>query len=113
MKTKKQLVKINNFLIFLTINFFIVTLGLLGATLNAYAIMNNDCKMPVYFSEYQFVSNRHFSYTDFNQVNSPILTDIIKIPLNYDHYISIGDVLIYISFPLVIINFIVYLFRKK
>jgi len=66
-----------------------IGLCLLGATANFTVVYENDCRMPVYTSEY-ISSNAHFAFEDKEEVEFFWLSDIIPI---WQGYASIGDIL--------------------
>lgn len=67
---------------------------IVGITLNFLAITKNGGRMPFYTTYYSSTET-HFSFTDFNEVNYPYLTDIINFPKRL--YFSIGDAVILIG----------------
>jgi len=83
-------------LFFLTL---LLVAGLVGALMNAQALISNAGKMPV-LTNYHYSTTTHFSYQDKNQVEKWYLTDIIQIK---DSIYSIGDFLLIFAGTLLII----------
>ncbi len=75
-------------IIYLTIFIFVFTIFFVGSSMNFVAVMNNGGKMPVLFYDFEFESERHFSYTECSEVKHCYLTDIF--PLG-GYIFSIGD----------------------
>lgn len=91
---------INNlekYLLFIIISYFIL---LIGTSCNFIAIDNNSGKMPVINS---FVDNEeHIGFFEKEEINNYYFSDIIKISI-LKRTFSIGDLLIFFSFILMII----------
>ena len=69
--------------------------------MNLVAVFENDCRMPVKFTYFNYDSDRHFSYTENSEVNYPFLSD--KYYFEYYDYLvsfSIGDVFVLIGMPM-------------
>jgi hypothetical protein len=62
---------------------------IVGMTCNFLAVVGNNGKMPVY----SFYANddKHFGYSDNNEINHPYLTDKLRVIPNY--ICSIGDLI--------------------
>lgn len=72
----------------------ILNISLIGAVLNLAVISENGGRMPVYFME-EVDSEKHFSFTNFEEVKFPYLSDIIHLEgKKYYANFSIGDILI-------------------
>ena len=72
------------------LSFFILILNIffIGASLNFMAVINNKGKMPVLFSDYQFEFERHFSFSNCDEIRYCYLTDIFTIA---EYHFSVGD----------------------
>jgi hypothetical protein len=69
---------------------------LIGGTLNVMVMDANDCEMPIRISGGIPMYNQacYLPFEDFQEVNLPILADIIDIKTGrYIHHVSIGDIL--------------------
>lgn len=75
--------------------------------MNSMVVQENNCKMPV-LSNYNIETDRHFSYTDYSEVNKPILSDRFKV---FGIIYSIGDFFIYFGFLLFLVyeSYFIYL----
>jgi len=82
----------------------IMTFFILGLVCNGLVVNNNGQRMPVKM-DYEYSSDRHFSYNDSSQVNYPFLSDIISTP--YGIY-SIGDFLMLFVLIALILTIIIY-----
>jgi hypothetical protein len=89
---KKQIKNLSLFIFIL--NFFII-----GVCMNFLVVTGNGGKMPVLFHEFEFEHDRHFSFTDCDDVSYCYLSDIFQIS---DIMFSIGDLFIIFSLILLI-----------
>jgi len=80
-----------------------------GSIFNMLVISFNDGKMPVYTMN-PVSSQKHFQFTDFNQVLYPYFSDIINIK---GIIFSIGDIIIYLSFLGMFITIILHIYSKR
>jgi len=84
---------------------------LLGTILNISAMVFNENKMPVYFPDQEVqVSEDYVTFSNFNEVDYPYLSDIFKIR---NLRFSIGDVLMFGTFTSIIFLTILNIFRRK
>lgn len=101
---------------YLLIAVLCISLSTVGVFLNLTVVNNNRCRMPVYTESYFVNDNKHFTFTEKEQVNYFFLTDIIHVYFVMESYNSIGDVLIYsgsVSFFFFMMKFIFYKEKKK
>lgn len=83
---------------------FLINILLIGTIFNFYAIMNNNCLMPVkVLYEKIYDDGKHFEYQNFSQVKVSYLTDFIYVD---SKWFSIGDFFIYGSVIFLAILFI-------
>ncbi|GIW67811.1 MAG: hypothetical protein KatS3mg096_706 [Candidatus Parcubacteria bacterium] len=82
---------------------------LIGANLNLYAVVSNDCKMPYLIKhrpimDFDYDSNKHKPIADFREAKVYFLTDFMSIPtLSKRIYFSLGDLFLYLSIILIFI----------
>lgn len=90
---------------------FIANIHALGIFTNHVALRTNGMMMPVYDKNIPFgyvshdVDNIHFYYDDFSKVNNFYLTDLFIIRNGEDSIgvYSIGDILQYVTIPMMVI----------
>ena|SRR3990167_1485618 len=72
-----------------------VIITFIGANLNMEVVNANSCRMPVLFqSQYQYVTETHFTFQNFSEINKSHLAD----QYHFREYIySIGDVFLFIG----------------
>lgn len=89
-------------------NLFLIIM--FGMILNLCVMVTNDSKMPVLIQEQTNLPNYYLPFTEFNQVNYPYFSDILG---NENVLLfSIGDVIIWWGFSLIMISFIYDIFIK-
>lgn len=101
-KLEKNFIILDSFVLVL----FCMIVLLIGSMTNFAVMLRNNGKMPIYLS-YEFIDETYFSFQDFSseEVNYPYLADIIW--LN-NYVMSVGDIIIYLSFlflTIVLINY--------
>lgn len=92
-KKEKQINELTKIMRLKDLMIFVMSTLIIGATMNFYAVLSNDCKMPVKL-DYSFSDNFHKSFNDFSEVKYPILSDIFSLGI---FYFSIGDLIMFIS----------------
>jgi hypothetical protein len=80
------------------IPFFIM---IFGGFMNTTAVNSNGGRMPVYAPNIEYSDSTWFTYSNFDNVKFPMLTDVINIG---NKYISIGDIFLYMGFFLLIVS---------
>lgn len=94
----KRTKKINmNLFLWFCLMFIIV---IIGSVMNTTVILENNCRMPVYFSEYPINSSEHFSFQNPDEVNYHYLVDMFKL---FNRIYSIGDLVMIGGFFLMIV----------
>lgn len=106
MKTKKyQIPKREKYLISII---FLISIIILGMILNMTVFKYNGYKMPV--KGCCINSEEHISFYYLDEINYEVLSDIIKIPLKTSTlWVSIGDILMFISYIIFFFFIILYL----
>lgn len=85
-----------------------LTLVILGTVMQYKVIINNNCRMPVLDSPNAEDSERHFNYLDKSEIEYWYLSDIIGVE---NERISIGDILIWMGYILILAFSIRYLIK--
>lgn len=71
----------------------LIIISTLGVKFNWLAVISNGCRMPVHTYTLNVNTSTHFSFTNENQVQNYLATDIVNLPF-IEGYISIGDIII-------------------
>lgn len=82
---------------------------LTGAFMNITVITTNDGKMP-FHQDINYSSQSHFSYQNFDEIRYPYISDILRIG---DNFFSVGDLIMSLSFILLLVNIGVYRYKIR
>ncbi len=97
MKFKKEIIKLKRRILILEL----VILIILGGMMNFGVMMANGGLMPV-LDDF-ILSDRHFTFSSFDEINFPFLADIFRINLwDFTLFFSIGDIFIFGGFIILI-----------
>lgn len=94
---------------YLLLSWFGLAVIVLGMCSNFIVVSENDCRMPI-LSTHSFTIDTHTTFNTFEDVEKPLLADIIPLPFN--RKMSIGDLLMTIGLIAVIGFYCMFLITK-